>query len=132
MGHDGSYLAELLLSKGYEVHGVITYSPAEVGHLLGDLSKARAPLGCAAATHWEELHALWSTPLLLESRTNSMTTIYELTGENSMCRCQMSSSSTLRISPPVHELAQKKAGGCGVVVTGNDPPGALMKTFIRW
>jgi GDPmannose 4,6-dehydratase len=22
-GHDGSYLAELLLEKGYEVHGVI-------------------------------------------------------------------------------------------------------------
>jgi GDPmannose 4,6-dehydratase len=40
-GQDGSYLAELLLSKGYEVHGMVRRSSEEkferVGHLRGRL-----------------------------------------------------------------------------------------------
>src|SRR5258708_4353708 len=36
-GQDGSYLAELLLAKGYEVHGMVRRSPEEeferIGHL---------------------------------------------------------------------------------------------------
>jgi GDPmannose 4,6-dehydratase len=39
-GQDGSYLAELLLSKGYEVHGVIrrssTLNTSRIDHLLSD------------------------------------------------------------------------------------------------
>lgn len=39
-GQDGSYLAELLLAKGYEVHGVIrrasTFNTARVDHLYSD------------------------------------------------------------------------------------------------
>lgn len=39
-GQDGSYLAELLLSKGYEVHGVIrrasTFNTARIDHLYKD------------------------------------------------------------------------------------------------
>lgn len=39
-GQDGSYLAELLLSKGYEVHGIIrrasTFNTARLGHLYED------------------------------------------------------------------------------------------------
>lgn len=39
-GQDGSYLAELLLSKGYEVHGLIrrasTFNTARVDHLYVD------------------------------------------------------------------------------------------------
>ena len=39
-GHDGSYLAELLLSKGYEVHGVIrrasTFNTSRIDHLYRD------------------------------------------------------------------------------------------------
>ena len=27
-GQDGSYLAELLLEKGYEVHGLVIWAPA--------------------------------------------------------------------------------------------------------
>ena len=37
-GQDGSYLAELLLSKGYEVHGVIrrasTFNTARLEHIV--------------------------------------------------------------------------------------------------
>jgi GDPmannose 4,6-dehydratase len=39
-GQDGSYLAELLLSKGYEVHGVIrrasTFNTERIDHLYAD------------------------------------------------------------------------------------------------
>jgi GDPmannose 4,6-dehydratase len=40
-GQDGSYLAELLLSKGYEVHGLVrraaTPSTERIEHILGDI-----------------------------------------------------------------------------------------------
>ena len=39
-GQDGSYLAELLLEKGYEVHGVIrrssTFNTSRIEHLYKD------------------------------------------------------------------------------------------------
>ena len=38
-GQDGSYLAELLLSKGYEVHGIVrrssSFNRSRIDHLLG-------------------------------------------------------------------------------------------------
>jgi GDPmannose 4,6-dehydratase len=47
-GQDGSYLAELLLNKGYEVHGLIrrasTFNTARVDHLLLDPHDPRARL----------------------------------------------------------------------------------------
>ena len=40
-GQDGSYLAELLLSKGYEVHGIIrrasTFNTTRIDHVFSDL-----------------------------------------------------------------------------------------------
>jgi len=58
-GQDGSYLAELLLSKGYEIHGLIRRSssfntsridqrylrPTEVDELIGDYSKIKEKIG---------------------------------------------------------------------------------------
>ena len=39
-GQDGSYLAELLLEKGYEVHGIVrrasTFNTARLDHLYKD------------------------------------------------------------------------------------------------
>ena len=39
-GQDGSYLAELLLHKGYEVHGVVrrasTFNTGRLDHLIND------------------------------------------------------------------------------------------------
>lgn len=47
-GQDGSYLAELLLSKGYEVHGLIrrssTFSTSRIDHLYVDAHQAGAHL----------------------------------------------------------------------------------------
>lgn len=47
-GQDGSYLAELLLSKGYEVHGVIrrasTFNTSRIDHLYNDPHLAETKL----------------------------------------------------------------------------------------
>jgi GDPmannose 4,6-dehydratase len=47
-GQDGSYLAELLLSKGYEVHGIIrrtsTFNTDRIDHIYEDPHKADAKL----------------------------------------------------------------------------------------
>ncbi len=47
-GQDGSYLAELLLSKGYEVHGLIrrasTFNTARIDHLYRDPHESGAKL----------------------------------------------------------------------------------------
>ena len=44
-GQDGSYLAELLLSKGYEVHGIIrrssSFNTARIDHLYRDRHEVR-------------------------------------------------------------------------------------------
>lgn len=47
-GQDGSYLAELLLSKGYEVHGIIrrasTFNTGRIDHIYTDLHDAESKL----------------------------------------------------------------------------------------
>src|SRR4051794_20940800 len=47
-GQDGSYLAELLLDKGYEVHGVVRRSSTEnfdrIAHLAGRVTLHQADL----------------------------------------------------------------------------------------
>jgi len=47
-GQDGSYLAELLLAKGYEVHGLIrrssTFSTSRIDHLYIDPHESEAKL----------------------------------------------------------------------------------------
>ena len=47
-GQDGSYLAELLLYKGYEVHGLIrkasTFNTARIDHIYSDPHEAKARL----------------------------------------------------------------------------------------
>ncbi len=47
-GQDGSYLAELLLSKGYEVHGIIrrasTFNTSRIDHIYIDPHKPEARL----------------------------------------------------------------------------------------
>ena len=44
-GQDGSYLAELLLSKGYEVHGIIrrssSFNTSRIDHIYRDRHEVR-------------------------------------------------------------------------------------------
>jgi len=53
-GQDGSYLAELLLEKGYEVHGIIrrssTFNTERIDHIFRDPHDPNARLIRAALT----------------------------------------------------------------------------------
>jgi len=59
-GQDGSYLAELLLSKGYEVHGIIrrasTFNTSRIDHIYQDPNQPSAKLflyhGDVSSTEW--------------------------------------------------------------------------------
>ena len=66
-GQDGSYLAELLLSKGYEVHGIIrrssTFNTQRIDHIYQDPNAPNARLflhhGDLSSTEWI-LHLIYS------------------------------------------------------------------------
>ncbi len=53
-GQDGSYLAELLLDKGYEVHGLIrrssSFTTGRIDHLYQDPHDVAARCSCTTAT----------------------------------------------------------------------------------
>ncbi len=54
-GQDGAYLAELLLDKGYEVHGVkrrsSSFNTGRIDHLYQDPARAGRPrCSCITAT----------------------------------------------------------------------------------
>ena len=53
-GQDGSYLAEFLLDKGYEVHGVVRRSSSmnrgRIDHLHHEPGRARPASTCTTAT----------------------------------------------------------------------------------
>jgi GDP-D-mannose dehydratase len=69
-GQDGSYLAELLIEKGYEVHGLIrrssSFNTARIDHLYRDRHEVKVPLLLRASNifissiDWcENVLALW-------------------------------------------------------------------------
>ncbi len=53
-GQDGSYLAELLLEKGYEVHGIIrrasTFNTDRIDHIYQDPHDETRGWSCTTAT----------------------------------------------------------------------------------
>ena len=53
-GQDGAYLAELLLAKGYVVHGVkrrsSSFNTGRIDHLYQDPHEPERPLPCTTAT----------------------------------------------------------------------------------
>ncbi len=60
-GQDGSYLAELLVSKGYIVHGIIrrssSFNTGRIEHLYADLHESILPN--ANANRSKDDSALW-------------------------------------------------------------------------
>ena len=65
-GQDGSYLAELLLDKGYEVHGIIrrssSFNTSRIDHVYQDPHAA----GCRLFLHYGDLNDASSLNLLLK------------------------------------------------------------------
>ena len=53
-GQDGSYLAELLLAKGYEVHGIIrrsaTFNTGRIDHIYRIRTSRTLACSCTTAT----------------------------------------------------------------------------------
>lgn len=53
-GQDGSYLAELLLEKGYQVHGILrrtsTFNSDRIEHIYADLTSQRHGCFCTTVT----------------------------------------------------------------------------------
>ena len=79
-GQDGSYLAELLLRKGYEVHGLIrrasTFNTSRIDHLYRDLHEQDVRL----KLHYGDLtDALALTGVLAETRPDE---IYHLAAQS--------------------------------------------------
>jgi GDPmannose 4,6-dehydratase len=89
-GQDGSYLAELLLEKGYEVHGMVRRSSSDFGRLdairhritlhTGDLLDQRSLCDVMRATRPDEIYNLaamsfvgasWSDPVLASELTGT-------------------------------------------------------------
>jgi GDPmannose 4,6-dehydratase len=90
-GQDGSYLAELLLEKGYEVHGMVRRSSSETFQRLeafrddivlhtGDLLDQRSLVDVLRACEPEEIYNLaamsfvaasWSQPVLTAAQALS-------------------------------------------------------------
>ncbi len=66
-GQDGSYLAELLLEKGYEVHGIVrrssTFNTSRIDHLFKDIHKKDVRL----LLHFGDLSDASNISRLLES-----------------------------------------------------------------
>ena len=71
-GQDGSYLAELLLSKGYEVHGLIrrasTFNTERIDHLYKDPHE----VGAATDVEGEQGHGVRQSADCNDSRSEHM------------------------------------------------------------
>lgn len=86
-GQDGSYLAELLLSKGYEVHGIIrrssSFNTGRIDHIFnklhlhyGDLADGRSLESIISAAPFDELYNLGA-----QSHVRTSFDIPEYTGD---------------------------------------------------
>ena len=65
-GQDGSYLAELLLEKGYEVHGIIrrssSFNTGRIDHIYRDRHEARQNLlSCLLIVNANNLNSVISS-----------------------------------------------------------------------
>ena len=79
-GQDGSYLAELLLDKGYEVHGLVRHKSSggndRIAHLQdkvvlhhGDLTDSRSLINALKAADPDEVYNLASMSFVTRSNT---------------------------------------------------------------
>jgi GDPmannose 4,6-dehydratase len=107
-GQDGSYLAELLCGKGYEVHGIIRrasqFNTDRIDHLYGPARRRARGCSCTTATcRTAPCCAGSSRPC---SRTRSTTSARSRT-----CACRSTSRSTRPTSTPWARCACSSACG---------------------
>jgi len=109
-GQDGSYLAELLLAKGYEVHGTVrrtsSLSRSRIDHLYSD----PAVYGRQLFLHYAELDD--ATPLRRLLMKVSPDEIYHLAGQSHVglsfeipeSTCDLTAMGTLRLLEMIRDL----------------------------
>ena len=109
-GHDGSYLTELLLDKGYEVHGIVRRTSSLDRSRLDHLYSDPNIYGKRLFLHYAELND--STTLRRILNKTSPEEIYHLAGQSHVglsfeiaeSTCEMTAMGTLRLLEMIRDL----------------------------
>ncbi len=113
-GQDGSYLAELLLDKGYEVHGMVrrssSFNRARIDHLYRDPHEP----GVRMFLHYGDLSDSQSiSNLILGIKPHEIYSLgaqshVKVSFENPMYTLDVTGSAMLRILEPARQLAREQ------------------------
>lgn len=109
-GQDGSYLAELLLSKGYEVHGIVRRSSSTVRLRLDHITGNREVYNQRLFLHYADLDDITTIRRLLNKLHPDE--IYHLAGQSHVgasfdipeSTCEFTAMGTLRLLEIVRDL----------------------------
>lgn len=111
-GQDGSYLAELLLSKGYEVHGIVRRSSSLERVRLSELYQDPQIYGSRLHLHYADL--MDTTTIRRIVMKVQPTEFYHLAGQSHVglsfeipeSTCELTAMATLRIMEILRDLPQ--------------------------
>jgi len=109
-GQDGSYLAELLLSKGYEVHGIVRRSSSTVRSRLDHMTGDQDVYNQRLFLHYADLDDITTIRRLLNKMQPDE--IYHLAGQSHVgasfeipeSTCEFTAMGTLRLLEIVRDL----------------------------
>ncbi|MFO1499056.1 MAG: GDP-mannose 4,6-dehydratase [Verrucomicrobiota bacterium] len=109
-GQDGSYLAELLLAKGYEVHGIVRRSNRPESSWIGHLCRDATILGKRLLIHYADLDDPGAVRRVLQKSRPSE--LYHLAGPSQVgwsfempeATCQATGMLTLRFLEMVRDM----------------------------
>lgn len=112
-GQDGSYLTELLLDKGYQVHGIVRRSSSTVRHRLDHLTGDRSVYGQRFFLHYAELDDITTVRRILAKVRPSE--VYHLAGQTHVgvsfeipeSTCDFTAMGTLRLLEVLRDLDPK-------------------------
>jgi GDPmannose 4,6-dehydratase len=110
-GQDGSYLAELLLSKGYIVHGLVRRSSSTVRDRLDHLTRNSALYGDRFFLHYADLDDITTIRRLLVKLAPAE--VYHLAGQSHVgisfeipeSTCEFTAMGTLRLLEILRDLS---------------------------
>ena len=112
-GQDGSYLTELLLAKGYQVHGIVRRSSSTVRQRLDHLTADPDVYGSRLFLHYAELEDVTTVRRILQKTQPAE--FYHLAGQSHVgtsfevpeSTCEFSGMGTLRLLEIFRDLDNK-------------------------
>jgi len=112
-GQDGSYLTELLLAKGYQVHGIVRRSSSTVRQRLDHLTSDPDVYGSRLFLHYAELEDVTTVRRILQKTQPAE--FYHLAGQSHVgtsfevpeSTCEFSGMGTLRLLEIFRDLDNK-------------------------